>query len=181
MSSTSVVEVHNLKSFNVTNVTRHNYCFVTGRHGELLYLKLGAAWFCFGLLIHSILSISYQIVYIRQNSECADYLQLVVDIMFPIYSLFILFFIFKYCNLVINCRQSIARILLMHAIGTTLAFWVYSVVNETVNAIALKRFSESKNFFMEIPGKLQKLFFRRNAHPRSLQFKVIWAKKTSFN
>lgn len=147
MSSSSVVEVRDLKSCNITTVTLHNYCFITGRHGELLYLKLGAAWFCFGLLIHSILSLSYQVVYIRQNSECGDFLQLTVDIMFPLYSLFILFFIFKYCNLVINCRQSVARVLLMHAIGTSLAFWIYSVVNETVNAIALKRLSASENKF----------------------------------
>ena len=39
----------------------HKYCFVTGRHGEFLYLKLGAAWFAFGLLIHSILNLTYQI------------------------------------------------------------------------------------------------------------------------
>jgi ABC-type maltose transport system permease subunit len=91
------------------------------------------------------LSLSYQIIYIRQKSPCADILQLIVDILFPLYSLFILFFIFKYCNVVINCKQSLAKVLLMHAMGTTLAFWIYSVVNETVNAINLKRFGEEKS------------------------------------
>lgn len=95
----------------------HRYCFVTGRHGEFIYLKFGAAWFCFGLLIHSILNLSYQITYMAMDSECRDPLQLTVDIMFPLYSLFILFFIFKYINIVINSYRGFARLMLMHAIG----------------------------------------------------------------
>ena len=48
--------------------------------------------------------------------------------------------------MVINSRQSVAKIMLMHAIGTTLAFWIYFVIDETVNAINLKRLkiSDSK-------------------------------------
>lgn len=118
----------------------HNYCFMTGRHGEFLYLKLGAAWFCFGLLVHSILTLSYQIIYFTQDSECRNTLLLVVEIMFPIYSLFILFFIFKYCNIVIMHYRGLARILLMHAIGTSLAFWVYTIVRETQDAINMKNY-----------------------------------------
>lgn len=118
----------------------HRYCFVTGRHGEFIYLKFGAAWFCFGLLIHSILNLSYQIAYIAMDSNCRDPLQLTVDIMFPIYSLFILFFIFKYCNIIINSYRGVARVMLMHAIGTTLAFWIYTIVRETVDAINLKNY-----------------------------------------
>lgn len=121
----------------------HRYCFVSGRHGELLYLKIGAAFFCFGLLIHSILSLSYQIVYIRYDPECSDLLQMTVDILFPLYSLFVLFFIFKYCNVVINSNQWLARIMLMHAMGMTLAFWIYTIVNETLNAIMLKGLKDS--------------------------------------
>lgn len=119
----------------------HRYCFATGRHGEFLYLKVGAAWFCFGLLIHSILTISYQATYLSSDTppECRDPLQLTVDIMFPIYSLFVLFFIFKYCNVIINNYRGVARVMLMHAIGTTLAFWIYTIVNETVLAIRIKQ------------------------------------------
>jgi len=120
----------------------HRYCFATGRHGEFLYLKLGAAWFCFGLLIHSTLSIVYESLYLTEAPECFDALQLVVDILFPIYSLVILFFIFKYCNVIINSYRGAARIFFMHAIGTSLAFWIFTIVRETVNAIELKRDSK---------------------------------------
>lgn len=117
----------------------HRYCFATGRHGELFYLKIGAAWFCFGLLIHSILLIVYEAIYFAQDSQCFDALQFTVDIMFPIYSLVLLFFIFKYCNVIINSYRGVARVLIMHAIGTSLAFWINTIVRETVDAINLKR------------------------------------------
>jgi hypothetical protein len=123
----------------------HRYCFQTGRHGEFLYLKLGAAWFCFGLLIHSVLSLSYQIIYFTEESECRDALQLTVDILFPIYSLMVLFFIFKYCNVIINSYRGVARVLIMHAIGTTLAFWILTIVRETVDAINLKNSYKKSN------------------------------------
>lgn len=116
----------------------HRYCFATGRHGEFFYLKMGAAWFCFGLLVHSILSLSYQVTFFTQDSECQDVLQLIVDILFPIWALFILFFIFKYCNVIINCYRGVARILIMHAIGTSLALWILTIVRETADAINLK-------------------------------------------
>ena len=116
----------------------HRYCFMTGRHGEFLYLKMGAAWFCFGLLTHSILTITYEVVYLAEDSGCSNILQLTVDIMFPLYSLFLLFFIFKYCNVVINTYRGFSRLMLMHAIGTSLSFWIYTIVRETQDAINLK-------------------------------------------
>lgn len=122
----------------------HEYCFATGRHGEFFYLKLGAAWFAFGLLIHSILTLSYQILYLTsddpQASKCSNVLLLAVDIIFPLYSLFVLFFIFKYCNVIINQCRGLARLMLMHAIGTSLAFWIYTIVRETVDAINMKNY-----------------------------------------
>lgn len=117
----------------------HRYCFMSGRHGEFLYLKLGAAWFAFGLLTHSILTLTYQIIYFTQDNACSNLLQLTVEIMFPLYSLFLLFFIFKYTNIIINSYRGLARIMLMHAIGTSLAFWIYTIVRETQDAINMKR------------------------------------------
>lgn len=144
------IPLPNLSSAAIQPVS-HRYCFVSGRHGEFLYLKLGAAWFAFGLLTHSVLTLTYQIVYLTQDSDCANskiikenvelqnlsfnYFavpQIVVEIMFPLYSLFVLFFIFKYCNIVINTYIGLARLMLMHAIGTSLAFWIYTIVRETV-------------------------------------------------
>lgn len=146
---------HNMPEWNVEPVkpVPHRYCFQTGRHGELFYLKLGAAWFCFGLLIHSILTISYQVIFLMDDRikfrECASILTLCMEILFPIYSIFVLFFIFKYANVIINKGRGLARFLLMHAIGTSLAFWIYTIVRETVDAIRLKNLykTESKSAF----------------------------------
>lgn len=147
---------HNLPEWDVEPVkpVPHRYCFQTGRHGELFYLKLGAAWFCFGLLIHSILTISYQVIFLMDDkirfAECASILTLIMEILFPLYSIFVLFFIFKYANVIINKGRGVARFFLMHAIGTSLAFWVYTIVRETVDAIRLKyMYKETKNGTMD--------------------------------
>lgn len=129
----------NSLSLNPLETVSHRYCFVTGRHGSFVYLKFGAAWFCFGLLTHSVLTLTYQIFYFAQDSQCSNLLLLTVEILFPLYSLFVLFFIFKYCNIIINSYVGLARIMLMHAIGTSLAFWIYTIVRETSDAINMKR------------------------------------------
>ncbi|CAO1338469.1 unnamed protein product [Diamesa serratosioi] len=132
----------------------HEYCFATGRHGEFFYLKLGAAWFAFGLLIHSVLTLSYQIIYLTsddpQATKCSNVLLLVVDIIFPLYSLFVLFFIFKYCNVIINQCRGLARLMLMHAIGTSLAFWIYTIVRETVDAINMKNYYKTRDIMTNL-------------------------------
>lgn len=131
-------------SVNPVQPVSHRYCFVSGRHGSLVYLKFGAAWFCFGLLTHSVLTLTYQIFYLAEDSQCSNLLLLTVEIMFPLYSLFILFFIFKYCNIIINTNVGLARLMLMHAIGTSLAFWIYTIVRETQDAINMKRLSKNE-------------------------------------
>lgn len=62
---------------------------------------------------------------------------LALEILFPIYSLFVLFFIFKHINVIINEYRGIARFFLMHAIGTSLAMWIHTIVRETAGAIAI--------------------------------------------
>lgn len=97
----------------------HYYCFGRGRHSGSFYLKLGAAGkifdteiftsetrtflgFCFGHLIHSGLLLGYQIIFLTSDSEkfyeCASVATLVLDIIYPIYSFLLLYFIFKYSN-----------------------------------------------------------------------------------
>lgn len=39
-------------------------------------------------------------------------------------------------NVVINVNQNLARIFTMHAIGTSLAMWVFTIIRETADAIA---------------------------------------------
>lgn len=96
--------------------------------------------FAFGLLVYSALQISYDVYFIASNGqilyECASYITLALNILFPIYSLFSLFFIVKYMNVIINWRQSVARIFLLHAIGTSIALWIFAIIRETVDAIA---------------------------------------------
>lgn len=136
---------------------------MTGRHGEFMYLKFGAACkfslmnnpskssvsifefsaagFALGLLIHSVLLIIYQVVFLTANDytfyKCASVITLTLEILFPIYCLFILFFIFKYINVIINEYRGVARFFLMHAIGTSLAMWIHTIVRETAGAIAI--------------------------------------------
>lgn len=39
-------------------------------------------------------------------------------------------------NVIINANRGLARLCLLHAIGTSLAFWVFTIVRETADAIA---------------------------------------------
>lgn len=39
-------------------------------------------------------------------------------------------------NVIINEHRGLARFFLMHAIGTSLSFWVYTIIRETADAIA---------------------------------------------
>uniref|UniRef100_A0A182N027 Otopetrin n=1 Tax=Anopheles dirus TaxID=7168 RepID=A0A182N027_9DIPT len=122
---------------------RHDYCFVTGRHGEIIYLKLGATWFCFGLLIHSVLLLSYQGILMNSRdgkwAQCASNTTIAMEVLFLFYCLFLVFFFWKYANIVINRYRGLARFGIMHAIGTALAFWVLTIVRETVVAIRIKQ------------------------------------------
>ncbi|XP_035781990.1 proton channel OtopLc-like [Anopheles albimanus] len=121
----------------------HDYCFVTGRHGEIIYLKLGATWFCFGLLIHSVLLLSYQGILMNSRdgkwAQCASNTTIAMEVLFLFYCLFLVFFFWKYANIVINRYRGLARFGIMHAIGTALAFWVLTIVRETVVAIRIKQ------------------------------------------
>lgn len=154
---------------------------MTGRHGEFMYLKLGAAckcsfplvrlqiavsglWtvmnskftftgFAFGLLIHSVLLIVYQVVFLTANDytfyNCASVITLALEVLFPVYTLFVLFFIFKYINVIINEYRGVARFFLMHAIGTALAMWIHTIVRETAGAIAI-----AERYDDDTPSKL---------------------------
>lgn len=107
--------------------------------------------FGFGLFVYSALQVSYDVFFISSYGtnlyDCASYVTLVLNITFPLYSLFTQFFIVKYMNVVINVNRNLARIFLMHAIGTSLSLWVYTIIRETADAIA-----ESD---AEKPGKIR--------------------------
>lgn len=78
----------------------------------------------------------------RDQEYCASKVTLAMDILFPLYSLFVLFFIYKYMNVIINEYRGLARIMIMHALGTSLAMWIHTIVSETANAIEIARYIE---------------------------------------
>lgn len=96
--------------------------------------------FAFGLLVYSSLRASYEIYFIiaygNQLYQCASFLMLTIDILFALYGLFLLLFIVKYMNIVINVNKNLARFFLIHAVGTSLCLWIYTIIHETTDAIA---------------------------------------------
>ncbi|XP_023718681.1 proton channel OtopLc isoform X2 [Cryptotermes secundus] len=117
----------------------HHYCFSKGRHSGSFYLKVGAAGFCFGHLIHSGLMLGYQIVYLRAEGQefynCASIATLLLDVLYPVYSFLQLFFIFKYSNVIINRCKELGRFALMHCIASSLCFWIWTILRETLESL----------------------------------------------
>ncbi|GBP35858.1 Proton channel OtopLc [Eumeta japonica] len=128
---------------------RHNYCFSTGRHAGSFYLKMGATGFAFGHLVHSILLLAVQINFLLDenivNDECVDVVQVALDVFYPLYSFFQLYFIFKYSNVIILRWQALARFGFMHYIGSSLCFWVWVIVRETLLALTMYAQSQYGN------------------------------------
>ncbi|XP_074032261.1 proton channel OtopLc isoform X1 [Leptinotarsa decemlineata] len=121
---------------------KHNYCFNKDRHSTNFYLKIGAAAFCFGHLIHSGLILGYQIVFLAADDkifyECASLSTLILDFVYPFYSFILLFFIFKYSNVIINRHIILARFGVMHCLSSSICFWVWTIFREVLEALAAK-------------------------------------------
>ncbi|CAG9563621.1 unnamed protein product [Danaus chrysippus] len=119
----------------------HSYCFSSGRHSGSFYLKMGAAAFAVGHLIHSVLLITTQISYFFDNNisneKCIDIMQVVLDFCQPIYCFLQLFFIFKYSNVLIIKGQNLAYFGFMHMIGSSLCFWISTIVREILLALTI--------------------------------------------
>nr|CAD7423612.1 unnamed protein product [Timema monikensis] len=117
-----------------------HYNFATGRHAGSFYLKLGAAVFCFGHLIHCIIVLVYHVTFFfwddDQYTNCASVVTLVFDVIYPIYSFFQLFFIFKYSHVMINRFVPMAIFFLAHCIASTICFWMWAIIRETMDYIS---------------------------------------------
>ena len=57
-----------------------------------------------------------------------------------IFSLLQLYFIFKYGNVIVNKNRWLARFAFAHCMSSCLSFWVYTLYNETLDAIVKKYF-----------------------------------------
>lgn len=125
-----------------------HYGFTSGRHGGSLYLKIGATVFCLGYLIHTGLNLGQKILYLTEDDpvfeNCTCTTDVVMYVLQPVYAFYQLFFIFKYSNLIINRRKVFARFGIMHCIASSLCFWVFTILQETLQAIFMK--SKSKEY-----------------------------------
>ncbi|XP_045136596.1 proton channel OtopLc-like isoform X2 [Portunus trituberculatus] len=126
------------------------YGFTSGRHGGSLYLKIGATVFCLGYLIHTGLNLGQKILYLTEDNEdfenCTCTTDVVMYVLQPVYAFYQLFFIFKYSNLIINRRKVFARFGIMHCIASSLCFWVFTIMQETLQAIFMKSKDKGYNY-----------------------------------
>ncbi|XP_068244154.1 proton channel OtopLc-like isoform X3 [Palaemon carinicauda] len=120
-----------------------HYGFTSGRHGGSLYLKIGATIFCFGYLTHTGLELGQKILYLTEDDpafdDCTCTTDVIMSVLQPVYAFYQLFFIFKYSNLIINRRVVLSKFGIMHCIGASLCFWVYTILQETLQAIFKKK------------------------------------------
>ncbi|XP_060530512.1 proton channel OtopLc-like [Cylas formicarius] len=126
----------------------HNYCFNRDRHSTNFYLKVGAAGFCFGHLIHSLIILIYRGMALDDNisSKCDNVLTFIIEVLYPVYSILLLFFIFKYSNVIINKNQVLHRFGFMHCISASLCFWIWTIFRETAEYIT---YQKDKSFFFD--------------------------------
>ena len=111
---------------NMKNVPEY-YGFTTGRHAGSFFLKIGAAIFCFGHLIHMGLKIANHVYAMTDGDAlvekyCGQKEGLAYDVIYPVFSFIQLYFIFKYGNVIVNRNQWLGRFTFMHCISSSLSF-----------------------------------------------------------
>ena len=121
------------------------YAFATGRHAGSFFLKIGAAVFCFGHLIHMGLNFVKHIYSMTDDDAmiekyCGQKEGLAYDIIYPVFSLLQLYFIFKFGNVIVMKNKWLARLTFMHCMSSSFSFWMNTLVNETLDAIVKKYF-----------------------------------------
>uniref|UniRef100_A0A6A7FUR1 Otopetrin-2 isoform X2 n=1 Tax=Hirondellea gigas TaxID=1518452 RepID=A0A6A7FUR1_9CRUS len=141
-----------------------HYGFTSGRHGGSLYLKIGATVFCFGHLIHSGLNLGQKILYLTADDpafdNCTCTPDVIMSVLQPIYAFYNLFFVFKYSNLIINKRKHLSRFGLMHCIAASLCFWLYAILQETLQAIYAKKTSSNPSNYTTTVSPLSLLNYK---------------------
>ena len=126
------------------------YGFAMGRHSGSFFLKIGAALFCFGHLIHMGLNMVKHIYAmtgddVKVEKYCGQKEGLAYDIIYPVFSLIQLYFVFKYGNVIVNKNKWLARITFIHCLSSSLSFWINTLINETLDAIVTKFFVKKVN------------------------------------
>ena len=131
------------------------YAFTTGRHAGSFFLKIGAAVFCFGHLIHMGLNFVKHIYSMTDDDAmieklCGQKEGLAYDIIYPLFSLVQLYFVFKFGNVIVNKNKWLARLTFMHCLSSSLSFWMNTLINETLDAIVKKKYFIKK--LSDCPG-----------------------------
>ncbi|XP_030750787.1 proton channel OtopLc-like isoform X3 [Sitophilus oryzae] len=131
------------KALALNKYLDHRYCLNKDRHSSNFYLKVGATGFCFGHLIHSILILTYRGIILNSKddvrSECVNIATYIIEVMYPIYSILLLFFIFKYSNVIVNKNITVHRFGFMHCLAASLCFWIWTIFRETAEYIEYQR------------------------------------------
>ena len=71
---------------------------------------------------------------------CGQIESLSYDFVHALFSLLQLYFIFKYGNVIVNKNRWLARFTFAHCMSSCVSFWVYTLYNETLDAIIKKYF-----------------------------------------
>ena len=116
------------------------YVFSTGRHSGSFFLKVGASIFCFGHLIRVMLELSKQVgFYISEDHDfCVNGVTLFFKSIYAVFSFVQLYIIFRFGNVIVNRNKTLSRFAFIHCISSSLCFWVYSIINETMDALVEK-------------------------------------------
>ena len=155
------------------------YMFSTERHSGSYFLKIGAAIFYLGAVIHAVLDTGKVISFVLEDRlECASVLHLVEHVMMIVYSTAMLVTLFQYSNVIVNCRKGMARFGFMHCIASSLCFWLRDIVRDTYDTV-VKKMLESKE---DVPACNHEIFELRTGRDRNATDGQAWDEdcRTSF-
>ena len=135
---------------------------MTGRHTGSFFLKVGAALFCIGHIIHNGVIFTRQLIplltedytgekmllysclsslenrYINSISDtCSSFLAMAAGISQMIFVFLQMFMVFKYSNVIVNRSKRLAKIAFMHCLSTDICIWISTIINETMDYILL--------------------------------------------
>ncbi|KAL3192276.1 hypothetical protein MRX96_059245 [Rhipicephalus microplus] len=130
------------------------YTYLTGRHSGSFFLKAGMTVFCCGHLIHEGLLLGQEIIAWMHAGE--------------------LYFLFKYSNIVINRRVTLAKFGIMHCFATTLTFWFRTVVNDAYGDV-VKAFKGKTSNLMALKMNGSFAGYKLHYSERTPEFESNWS------
>lgn len=153
------------------------YTYLTGRHSGSFFLKAGMTVFCCGHLIHEGLLLGQEIIaWMHAGEVCTDVALLLVHSLRPLFSFYQLYFLFKYSNIVINRRVTLAKFGIMHCFATTLTFWFRTVVNDAYGDVVKAFKGKSSNLMaLKMNGSFAVAGYKLHYSERTPEFESNWS------